>query len=344
MDHPAFPDALTRASSRDRRSRCSIGFALALVGALAGTLLAASAESTKPKLTIGVLRRDGIVVPFAAYDNGDWSAPWPGPLRGLTLPLSMEDVPKKWWGAAGPAAAWKAWPAGAREGTDIALQRLVEFPVFCTTRLGLLSSYPRGLVNPREPTVPKGGLAIGGDATVLPIDVVAPDSATGRELLTAITDKFNDAEEQASRSFTKWKHPITKAERARVPIRLEAIYQSSETTARGAWTVAYLEAVRTFIPGPTDEGCGLITYAHAWVRRRPGKDPDIDLGARITYCDREGVAFMLPLGRLALKNDVYWVFQMSSWRDEVYFVTRMRPDESRPVVAVSGGECERGRQ
>lgn len=51
---------------------------------------------------------------------------------------------------------------------------------------------------------------------------------------------------------------------------------------------------------------------------------------------------MLPFGRLVLDKDVYWVFQISSWRDEVYSVARTRPDGVRPVVAVGGGECPRG--
>ena len=48
---------------------------------------------------------------------------------------------------------------------------------------------------------------------------------------------------------------------------------------------------------------------------------------------------MLPFGRLTTDSDVYWVYQISSWRDEVYSVARIRPDEVVPVVAVSGGGC-----
>jgi hypothetical protein len=40
-----------------------------------------------------------------------------------------------------------------------------------------------------------------------------------------------------------------------------------------------------------------------------------------------------------LGGENYWVYQMSSWRDEVYTVALMRPDEVRPVVTVFGGGC-----
>jgi len=40
-------------------------------------------------------------------------------------------------------------------------------------------------------------------------------------------------------------------------------------------------------------------------------------------------------------KDSYWIYQMSSWRDEVYSVSRVSQDGVRPVVAVSGGSCPR---
>jgi len=40
-------------------------------------------------------------------------------------------------------------------------------------------------------------------------------------------------------------------------------------------------------------------------------------------------------------DEVYWVYQISSWRDEVYTVSRVRATEVRPVVAAAGGGCPR---
>ena len=62
--------------------------------------------------------------------------------------------------------------------------------------------------------------------------------------------------------------------------------------------MSYVEAVRRFPAGPDDKGCGLITWVRGWVIERVGQDPDIHVTARVTYCDREGVSFMLPLGQL----------------------------------------------
>ena len=39
---------------------------------------------------------------------------------------------------------------------------------------------------------------------------------------------------------------------------------------------------------------------------------------------------------LVVGGESYWVYQLSSWRDEFYSVARVRPEDVRPVVAVAG--------
>src|SRR5262249_25541705 len=172
---------------------------------------------------------------------------------------------------------------------------------------------------------------------IVQVSILSPDAA---RLVKTITDDFNKAETTAATHFTNWVHPYSARERAEMPIQLEALYRSRENTPpHGEWLLSYLEAIRRFPAGPFDRDCGLITWARGWIIEREGKKPDIHLTAQVTYCDREGVAFMQPLGRLSVDGEEYWVYQMSSWRDEVYTVARMRPDEVRPIVNVFGGGC-----
>ena len=148
------------------------------------------------------------------------------------------------------------------------------------------------------------------------------------------------AEADAARRFTNWVHPYGYQDREARPIELEAFYRFHEKTpASGEWVVSYVEAIRRFPAGPFDNNCGLITWVRGWVIQREGKKADMHLTATVTYCDREGVAFMQPLGHLTIDGEAYWVYQMSSWRDEIYTVARMHPDEVRPVMNVFGGGC-----
>jgi len=297
-----------------------------------------------PKITLGVLRRDGLLVPFGSYNGHDWAAPWPNSLAGRALPIAVDDIPKDWWGAAGPGAAWTAWlPDPTLRSQPLHLDRPVQYPVFCVTRLGVTTDYQGPPLTERAPTLPKDGLAIAGGATLLPIGTMPPNTKEPRRMADLILDEFNREERKAAQRFVSWTHPFKQADRERLPIEIESYYRSTETTSRGAWTVSYIEAVRKFPPGPQDRGCGLITYANGWVTEREGKKPDIRIGARVTYCDRDGVSFMQPFGRLVLKDEVYWVYQLSSWNDEIYVVSRIRPTEIRAVVAVSGGACARPR-
>ena len=62
------------------------------------------------------------------------------------------------------------------------------------------------------------------------------------------------------------------------------------------------------------------------------------LTARVTYCDRRGVRYMLPFGRFHIGPQQYWVYQFSGFDQEWYEVARMTPLKRACVVeAYAGG-------
>src|SRR4051794_3099954 len=73
-------------------------------------------KSGSAPFTIAVLRRDGIVSPFAAFDGKQWTAPWPGDLRSLDVPIDMPGIPSKWWGKIGSISEMTAWVDGVNRG------------------------------------------------------------------------------------------------------------------------------------------------------------------------------------------------------------------------------------
>ncbi len=106
--------------------------------------------------------------------------------------------------------------------------------------------------------------------------------------------------------------------------------------------------MRRYPAGPFDEGCGLITFVRGWVTEYRDKKPTINIGARVTFCDRADVSFMQPFGRVRIERgsgrgragaDVYWLYQTSSWRDEFYSVARVSAEGVRPALVVAGGGC-----
>jgi hypothetical protein len=310
---------------------------LAIAVLATASAAAAVAAADRPKFSLGVLRRDGVLQPFAAFDGHKWSVPWPSADTTAPLPISVADVPPKWFGPTGPDATWTACLAdGTRR--PMVVGKPVQIQVFCSGYLGLSTDYRGGSTDRREPTVPKDGLAVTGDIPILPITPVSIHSPDADEMIKAIADKFNDEEKVAAGAFTQWKHPWTPEERKTFPIELEAFYRARETTPR-AFRTSYVEAVRKFPARPEDRGCGLITFVRGWVTEVDGKKPVIDIGARVTYCDRAEVTFIQPFGRLHIDKDAYWIYQLSSWRDEMYAIARVSDDEVKTVVAVAGGGC-----
>lgn len=326
-----------------RRRTRAICLATLLAGAMAAGSAAAPGE-----FSVAVLRRDGVLIPFAAFNGRTWEIPWPGSSTNVPLPISLEDIPKRWWGGVGPAAPWQAWlPDGATR--PLKLLKPVHVPIFCGAHLAIATDYRGAPLPEREPTVPKDAAATAGDVTLLPITQVSVNAPDAARLIAAITERFDEEETLAAKSFTNWYHPVNSITRSRTPIALEAFYRATDTGPDGDFRTNYIEAVRRYPAGPGDEGCGLITFVRGWVTEFRDKKPVINIGARVTYCDRADVSFIQPFGRVRIERgagrgraagaDVYWIYQTSSWRDEFYSVVRVSAEQVRPVLVVAGGGC-----
>ena len=287
--------------------------------------------------TVGVLRNDGIVIPFAVFDGKEWSAPWPTVLRSIDLPIDTANVPLKWWGKAGPIAEMTAWIDGAQRGR-IHILRPTVLPLMCVARLGLVSDY-RSTQTPGSllPPYPKDGLAVTGSQRVGKIEIVPKESSEWAGMAASLASEFDAAEHAAIKAFTDWKDPIPRAARLKTPLELEAWYRAPMDEP--GWTANYVETVKKFPPGRGDDGCGLVTSTNGWVFVGPDGKRNIKLTAHVTYCDRRDVTYMLPLGLLSVQNRAYWVFQLSGYGREGYLVARPTPKRSEVEVQYAAGLC-----
>ncbi len=279
-----------------------IAFLLLLLVVPARREVTDDAAGTAPFL-VAALRRDGIVIPFAAFDGKNWKAPWPEEIAAKDVPADLESIPREWWGKTGPLAQLAAWANGVSRGViRLHLGKPARLALMCDARVGLASESPEWAAATREMTV-----------------------------------DFDEAEERAARTFTAWLHPFSNVARRRYPPRIEAMYGAPMDEA--GWTAYYLEAVREYPPGPGDLGCGLVTSANGWMAVGPNGKRSFDLRARITYCDREGVRYMLPLGLIKAGERNYWAYQMSGFGREAYLIVRPRPKEIVSEVQYSAGLC-----
>jgi hypothetical protein len=132
---------------------------------------------------------------------------------------------------------------------------------------------------------------------------------------------------------------VKEGDRKKMPVTLEALYRAP--TEDPEWTAYFMESIREYTPGPNEtDGCGLATFVSGWVITNRER-ATVRLGARITYCDRKDVAYMLPLGLVRADGKNYWVFQYSGFEQESYEVARPHRRNVETVVAYSAGACGR---
>lgn len=312
----------------------------------AGLLLVAApdaptiAEERAEAFSLGVLRRDGVIIPFASFSGRRWDSAWPADTRYLELPISLADIDRGWWGRSiQPPTTMTLWADGKPRGElTLMAPSFVRLP--CGRRLALQTNYHPAELPPApfEQPFPKDGLVVSGAQRVDAVETMAKDSPEARGMAGGIVPEFNDAEDAAANSFTSWKHPFPKADRHKRPIVVEALYRAPMDDA--GWTAYYIEAVREYPPGPQDKECGLRTIARGWARVGPTpKQNYVELGAQVTYCDRFGATFMLPLGLIRVAGGTYWVYQLAGYESESYLIAKPTRKGIERLVAYPASAC-----
>jgi hypothetical protein len=211
--------------------------------------------------------------------------------------------------------------------------------VMCEARLALTSSYRSKEPAPPPAThpYPKDGLAVSGGQTIGAIETLSASSPEWTQTAATLVEPFDRAEMASIYAFGGWSHPIPRKERQRVPVEVEALYRAPMDAA--GWTAYYVEAVKRYPPGKADDGCGLVTYAKGWLTSGPDRKGRVVITARVTYCDRKDATFLLPLGLIEARGQSYWVYQLSGYSRESYFVARPKPKEIETPIFYDAGFC-----
>lgn len=307
-----------------------------------------SAGDQRPPFTLGVLRQDGILIPFATFDGG-WKNYWPLPRVAFDVPIALDDVSKDWWPEKRPQTAWTLW---LRSGETRPLK--VTAPTWvraqCQSHVGLRTDFkPAGPLPPPDATpYPKEGLATsvapGVEPGIEPIAVLDESAQDWRWMLDYLTKHFPDLENQAIRRLGGWQHPYTIKERAHVPVVLEVLYRTPD--ARPGAFIFYFEAVRRYPEKqpkpPAEPPCDVLTYAWGWVRLSPDGDIEATVFGEVTDCYRWNVSFVFPLGAMRARDGrALWVVQSSSWQGETYYIIELLPPAKPNVLwQTPGGWCQ----
>jgi hypothetical protein len=297
--------------------------------ALAGL---AAADAPRERFGVGVLRRDGVVIPFAAFDGRKWGARWPAPQLNLTVPVTLAAVPSRWWG---PTPALDEWQVTTAAG--VGKVRVVQpdwVDAHCVRQIGLRTDYRAAMPAPPRTVqpYPKDGLAISPPRAVEPIAVLAPDASEVRELLRPVQATFNQAERRTEDGYG---HPIARRAREGIVPTIEAVY------AYGAGPrIYYVEATRVYRElGQALGDCAAVAVGTGWFVRDAAGVRGLVNSVDLLNCRRATASYMLPLGVLRLNDRVYWLAQFSGFDHERYVVLEVKDKSVDVIINSWGGAC-----
>jgi len=287
---------------------------------------------SREAFAVGVLRRDGVVLPFAVFDGKRWTAPWPGPTGDLTVPIDLRAVPKRWWGLGSILDGWDAILSGGTRPVRVLQPDWVD--VACSRYVGLKTDYqspqppPPRAVQP----YPKEGLAVSPFHRVERVEIVSLASHELRALVPVVQASFNEAEREVeSRSG----HPITRRAREGIAPTIEAIYAFGDSPR-----TYYIEAVRPYRRlGQSVGDCAAIGSGTGWFVRDAAGVRALTMAVDVLNCEREAASYMLPLGVLKLNDHLYWLAQFAGWGHERYVVLDVKKKVVEVVINKWGGAC-----
>lgn len=306
-----------------------------LACALGGALLAGvAAAPSGPVFTLGVLRRDAIVVPFATYTGKEWKHYWPDPENSVDVPMNLRSVPNKWWGPTGPLDTWQAW-AGPKPET-IHVRQPDWLKTYCQKQVGLRTDYqprswpPGSDVQP----YPKDGLAVSPPQKIDPIERLAPDSGEATAVAQLLRNAYAVQEQNAVYHAQEEGAVVapTEAELARLPITIESLYAIGKTH-RAYW----VESNREY----KDEAnkCSAVLFGSGWLLVDSGQLVYAAFRVDMVPCNRQTLLYMLPLGSMTLPTGTYWIAQWSGWDREQYGVFEIQDKSIEQQLGVPGGGC-----
>lgn len=303
----------------------------ALVAAFAAaTCIAADSRA----FTVGVLRRDGVVIPFAGFDGKRWTPVWPDPAKDVEVPIDLRNVPRKWWGPAGPVDTWQA-TIGAAAPVTLHVRQPDLIPAQCLRQIGLRTDYHSAEPPPPfdQRPYPKDGFVVAPPQPIDRIQVLGATSAEWKEFGPLVAGAFNKAEADIA-SNEGSETTIKKDVREATAPTIEAIY------AYGTDPRIYrVEAAREYWSEPKTNACLGMAFGHVWLIRDGAVAKPVRTVVTAQSCDRSDAVYQLPLGVIAAGGRLFWIAQMAGWDIEYFEIVEINRAKIVTVLARPGGIC-----
>jgi hypothetical protein len=271
-----------------------------------------------PRVIVGVVRGDGVLLPLASRQNDTWTVlrSFDSAGRGVFRIASAASLPRDGW-------RFVRWDAGAPRA--LALRDMAEIDAHCNRQEGFRTDAPP------DPTLDAphlmSGIATHGETTVVRADdaIRRPDASSQRvsQFVVQLTHALETERAAVARGSARPTIPSTGRERVAVEITT-----LSRDRVRDA-DYYYFESRKQY--GTVE------SYASGWVTSSPFAVSVVNTTSGIYSGGETARRRGRVLGVLRIGQSAVWVMEMRGYEGDSYELVEMPP--SRQVVSIHGGGC-----
>ena len=301
--------------------------------------------SRNDTFTVGILRQDGLIAPFAQYANRKWTNPCHSRQPGdqTDEPDTIADLPKPWFQfLVKPSSEWYL-PSPSGELATIRTSSAVQVCSHCQQVWGLLSDYP----NPRQPEknacVRNVGVVLSEKKQARAMEEITNASPDWKQMLTFLGPEFERAEKTGISQMVshQYRAQLPPAEeRARIPLSILNLCRTQ--LANDGRLLFYFEASKEY-PKPresNDAGCNNISLLSGWaIRTAQGKLTLLDSQYSPTDCDMKEGGLTLPFAILLLDGKTFVIVEEDGYEGESYIILEIQKTRVRHVLETYAGSC-----
>lgn len=276
-----------------------------------------------PVTTVGALRTDGVLIPFARYQRGSWDAPLSRADEG-TPRASLADQASPWFQKGSRRTSfWRFWSDERDTWKTLKASGLVRADSLCRKNWGLTTNL-RDPVSAKDRSPQTRALALDSRVPVEVWSEVAPASEEGERIATLILPEHETIEQQ--------KNPEIAAEQAEVRLELRRLYRSRQPV--GSETLYYFEAEKSY------EGGRRISFTQGWIESEgPGAFRLLQITGGWTASDRKEILEEKPLGVLDMNGRIYVISEEQGWESLRYRIREWSDKGMRSALDVEAGSC-----
>jgi hypothetical protein len=271
-----------------------------------------------PRVIVGVVRGDGILLPLVSRQNGSWTVlrSFDSTGRGVFRIAGAPSLPRDGW-------RYVRWDAGAPRA--LALRDMVEIDAHCNRQEGFRTDAPP---DPKlDAPHLMSGIATHGEVAIVRAEdtVRQPDASSQRvsQFVVQLTQALETERAAAARGSARPTIPSTGRERVAVEITT-----LSRDRVRDADDY-YFESRKQY--GTVE------SYASGWVTSTPFAVSVVNATSGIYSGGETARRRGRVLGLLRIGQSGVWVMEMRGYEGDLYELVEMPP--SRQAVSLHGGGC-----